>query len=99
MKKLSLKNLKIEVDQVLQRSELKSGFGGYGGYSRACSFWDIYYSVGAGLNQSAAYATFVTNLGNDLTAGGMGANCIALGSSEYSDIGVVHYYTMAFCCT
>lgn len=33
MKKLSLKNLKLGVDEMLQRNELKSVFGGYGGSS------------------------------------------------------------------
>ncbi|MDG1731287.1 MAG: hypothetical protein P8K68_05775 [Algibacter sp.] len=32
MKKLSLKNLKLETTDVLRRSQLKTVFGGYGGY-------------------------------------------------------------------
>ncbi len=33
MKKLSLKNLKLEANDMLQRDQLKSVFGGYGGYN------------------------------------------------------------------
>lgn len=37
MKKLSLKNLKLEASDMLQRNQLKSVFGGYsGGYSGVC---------------------------------------------------------------
>jgi len=32
MKKLSLKNLKLEASDLLQRNQLKTVFGGYGGY-------------------------------------------------------------------
>ncbi len=32
MKKLSLKKLKLEASDLLQRNQLKSVFGGYGGY-------------------------------------------------------------------
>ncbi len=35
-KKLSLKNLKLEVNDELQRNQLKSVFGGYGGYGGGC---------------------------------------------------------------
>lgn len=40
MKKLSLKKLNLEVNDMLQRNELKSVFGGYGdtGY-QCCSAW------------------------------------------------------------
>ncbi|NNF34008.1 MAG: hypothetical protein HKN68_07860 [Saprospiraceae bacterium] len=65
---------------------------------RMCSFWDTYYSVGVGLNKSAAYANFEHNLLGDLTVGGMGQNCTAIGPPEHTSLGVVHYYTMAFCC-
>ncbi|MGV8815867.1 MAG: hypothetical protein ACOH2D_17330 [Gelidibacter sp.] len=37
MKKLSLKNLKLGADDMLQRSQLKTVFGGYGGGS--CQSW------------------------------------------------------------
>lgn len=33
MKKISLKNLKLEASDMLQRSQLKTVFGGYGGYA------------------------------------------------------------------
>lgn len=32
MKKLSLKKLKLEANEMLQRDQLKTVFGGYGGY-------------------------------------------------------------------
>ncbi len=32
MKKLSLKNLKLNENEMLERNQLKSVFGGYGGY-------------------------------------------------------------------
>lgn len=38
MRKLSLKNLKLEVNDMLQRNQLKTVFGGYGGYgASSCS--------------------------------------------------------------
>ena len=41
MKKLILKNLKLEATDLLQRNQLKTVFGGYGGYGGS--------SCGAGL--------------------------------------------------
>ncbi len=37
MKKLSLKNLKFEVGNMLERKQLKSVFGGSGGYDGSCT--------------------------------------------------------------
>ena len=37
MKKLSLKNLKLEASDMLQRNQLKTVFGGYGGRHGLCS--------------------------------------------------------------
>ncbi len=39
MKKLSLKNLKLNESNILERNQLKSVFGGYGGYGSSCLEW------------------------------------------------------------
>ncbi len=36
MKKLRLKNLKLEANDMLQRNQLKTVLGGYGGYGGPC---------------------------------------------------------------
>ena len=42
MKKLSLKKLKLEATDLLQRNELKTIFGGYGGYGSNSTGYFLY---------------------------------------------------------
>lgn len=94
-----LNELIISQDQKVLYSEAMSNIETMEANNKtACSFWDTYYSYGIGLNKAGAYANFEHNLLDDLTDGGMGANCTALGPPEHTSIGVAHYYTMAFCC-
>lgn len=86
---ISSENKVVYRDENLKTQKFKSAGG--------CSFWDTVYAVGAGLNKSSAAANFRYNLTEDLTENGLG-DCTPLGSPEYHDIGVVHYYTMAWCC-
>ncbi|WP_187477756.1 hypothetical protein [Amniculibacterium sp. G2-70] len=63
----------------------------------SCSFWNTVYSVGIGLNASAAWANYNYNNKNDINSGQL-INCIALGPAEHSNVGTVHYVTRAYCC-
>jgi hypothetical protein len=65
-------------------------------YGGGCSFWNTYYTYGVGANGAAAYANFVHNFWDDVL--NHYENCRNIGGAEHSTIGMIHYYTMAFCC-
>lgn len=67
------------------------------GYERPCSIWDTWYSVGVGLNESAAMSNFEYSNQNDLENDLVG--CVALGGPESSSFGVLHYVTQSYCCS
>lgn len=57
MKKLSLKNLKLEANDMLQRNQLKSVFGGYGGYNTGtCAYQNVHGWVVIDASKSTAQA-------------------------------------------
>lgn len=64
---------------------------------RPCSFWNTYYSVGIGLNSSAAWSNYHYNNQNDTNSGDL-IGCEAIGDPEHTSLGVVHYVTRAYCC-
>ena len=65
--------------------------------SGACSFFNTVYSVGFGVNSSAAWANYHYNNQNDYNSGEL-INCVPLGYPEHSNYGVLHYVTRAYCC-
>lgn len=71
-------------------AEENARFGG------GCSFWNTYYTYGIGANGAAAYSNFIHNFWDDVLH--HYKNCTNIGGVEHSTIGIVHYYTLAFCC-
>ncbi len=72
----------------------------YSSSGAGCSFMNTYYSVGIGLNQSAANANFIHNLWEDMWGEySSHSHCWSLGSPEKSNFAHVYYVSQAFCCT
>ena len=62
-----------------------------------CSFFSTMYSVGVGLNASAAWSNYHFHESNDISSGQLDG-CSPIGNPELSNIGVAYYVTRAYCC-
>lgn len=97
-----LKMLVIFTTEIMQDKSKKISFEDFSKEQIAskvgsCSMWNTVYSVGIGLNGSAAWADYHFHQTNDITSNQLDG-CSPIGNPSLDSFSNVYYVTRAWCC-